>query len=634
MFAEGSQIGPYTLIRKLGRGGFGEVWLAERRGKFVTTKVAVKLPHDEQVDHDTIKQEATLWEQASGHPNVLPIIDADEYDGQVVIVSEYAPDGSLEGWLKQNGKMSVESALETTINILDGLEFLHSRGIIHRDLKPANILLQGKTPRLADFGISRALRTTVSSQSSNVSGTFAYMPPEGFDGKRSVQTDVWAAGVNLYQLLTGEMPFPQKEPSVLIAAIMMREFEPLPDHVPHRVKHIVAKALAKQPGDRYKTAGEMSADLRAAVAGLSATQSAKTEILPTPLIPPTEYFVPDNSAATVVAPPRFGVIPQDMPTQVPSFVEDYSGGGNRKAVLLICAGLAIFLALGVTGLFAIYKLSGFRPDVANQNTADKTSPPMLDLRDPAVLSELGIREPMADVSGENVRPDPLTLVVGLDNDGALRLNNDPMGSASNTGPLSAKLSEIFKERENNGIFRIGTNEVEKTVFIDAPPQVNAADLRKVLKAIRDAGASPIGLYTKPKATYANTERIAEVSNASQPVSNTRISNSNVAAVKPSPEDTPRAVPSTISGGVLNGKATSLPKPAYPPAARAVRASGTVSVQVLVSESGSVLSASAVSGHPLLRSAAVDAARGARFSPTLLGGQPVKVSGVITYTFVP
>jgi len=96
----------------------------------------------------------------------------------------------------------------------------------------------------------------------------------------------------------------------------------------------------------------------------------------------------------------------------------------------------------------------------------------------------------------------------------------------------------------------------------------------------------------------------------------------------------KVVPKTVSGGVLNGKATSLPKPAYPAAARAVRASGTVTVQVTISESGSVISASAVGGHPLLQAAAVSAARGARFSPTLLSGQPVKVTGVITYNFIP
>jgi TonB family protein len=104
--------------------------------------------------------------------------------------------------------------------------------------------------------------------------------------------------------------------------------------------------------------------------------------------------------------------------------------------------------------------------------------------------------------------------------------------------------------------------------------------------------------------------------------------------KEEPKPTPPPVPKTVSGGVLNGKATSLPKPAYPAAAIAVRAGGSVSVQVTISESGSVISASAVSGHPLLRAAAEGAARGARFSPTMLSGQAVKVTGVITYNFVP
>jgi len=108
---------------------------------------------------------------------------------------------------------------------------------------------------------------------------------------------------------------------------------------------------------------------------------------------------------------------------------------------------------------------------------------------------------------------------------------------------------------------------------------------------------------------------------------------------PVDEDAPppppkKAPPKTVSGGVLNGKATSLPKPAYPAAARAIHAGGSVSVQVLIDESGRVVSASAVSGHPLLRAAAVSAAQGAHFSPTLLSGQAVKVSGVITYNFVP
>jgi serine/threonine protein kinase len=262
MFRENSQIGPYILIRRLGRGGFGEVWLAERRTKFVTTKVAIKLPLHDQIDTEKIRQEAMLWEQASGHPNVLPIIDADEYDGQIVIVSEYAPDGSLEQFLKEKGPMDIGQALYTAIDILNGLEFLHSRGIIHRDVKPANMLLQGETARLSDFGISRAIRTSVSSESQNVSGTFAYMAPEAFDGKRSIQTDIWSVGVNLYRFLTGNYPYREKEPTALIAAIMMNKPQPLPDNVPADVRRIIAKAMAKKPEDRYGLAREMRDDLR------------------------------------------------------------------------------------------------------------------------------------------------------------------------------------------------------------------------------------------------------------------------------------------------------------------------------------------------------------------------------------
>ena len=113
-------------------------------------------------------------------------------------------------------------------------------------------------------------------------------------------------------------------------------------------------------------------------------------------------------------------------------------------------------------------------------------------------------------------------------------------------------------------------------------------------------------------------------------------NHNSAASEPPPPPKAPVAPAPqkiISGGVLNGKAITLPKPAYPPIARAARASGAVNVQVTVDESGNVLSAHAVSGHPLLQQSAVAAARQAKFRPTMLSGQPVKVTGVIVYNFV-
>lgn len=102
---------------------------------------------------------------------------------------------------------------------------------------------------------------------------------------------------------------------------------------------------------------------------------------------------------------------------------------------------------------------------------------------------------------------------------------------------------------------------------------------------------------------------------------------------PAPTPTPPKRTAPISGGVLNGKAISLPKPPYPAIARSARAAGTVVVQVTIDESGKVISARAISGHPLLQAAAVQAAYGARFSPTQLSGQPVKVTGTISYNFV-
>jgi len=265
MFHEGQQIGFYTLIKKLDKGGFGEVWLAEKQSEFVTKRVAIKLPHDEQINFDAIRQEANLWEQASGHPNVLPLIDADVYDGQVAIVSEYASGGSLAEKLKTHGKFQVRKAVEMTVGILNGLDYLHSKNIVHRDIKPANVLLQGDTPRLADFGISRAVNA--SEASSVIVGTEPFMAPEAFEGTRNTRTDIWSVGVVLYKLLTGKMPFPQTQSTEIMYAVLMKEPEALPDEIPARLREIVFKALEKdrEPGEnppkRYQTAAAMREDL-------------------------------------------------------------------------------------------------------------------------------------------------------------------------------------------------------------------------------------------------------------------------------------------------------------------------------------------------------------------------------------
>lgn len=280
MFKVGQQIGIYTLLRKLGQGGFGEVWLAEKTsGSFRTfsKKVALKLPHNGQVDFKSIEKEANLWEQASGHPNVLPIIDADVIDGQIVIVSEFADGGSLADKLSAVGKLPTEKAIEYTRGILSGLQFLHSRGIIHRDIKPQNILLQGDIPRLADFGISRMMNTNTFSAA--IVGTDAYMSPEALDGERSVQTDIWSVGVVLYQMIQGRLPFSQAHRSERMFAILTKEFTPLSADVPQRLKEIINRALAKNPAQRFESAAAMNTELQKFNTELSRLTDFPTEVL-------------------------------------------------------------------------------------------------------------------------------------------------------------------------------------------------------------------------------------------------------------------------------------------------------------------------------------------------------------------
>ena len=328
MIRSGDQIGPYTLISKLGRGAFGTVWLSERRTTIATTTAALKIPLDDDVDLETIKHEANLWVRASGHPNVLPIIEANVYDDQVVIASEYAPDGSLESWLKQNGGKapSVEVAVEIVSGILAGLEHLHSRNIIHRDLKPANILFQGSTPRLADFGISRVLKST--SQSSIVAGTPAYMAPEAFDGKRNEQTDIWSVGVIFYQLLAGRLPFPQADITSLVGAILSRNPEPLPISVPAPFHTIINLALAKDANQRYKSASEMRAALRNPTESDPKAQYASTSVVTSPASP----------ANTI--PPQSPPLQPVRRSNVPHLIYAIAG---LLAVLIVAIGMVTLL---------------------------------------------------------------------------------------------------------------------------------------------------------------------------------------------------------------------------------------------------------------------------------------------------
>jgi serine/threonine protein kinase len=232
--------------------------LAIREGGIANTQLALKLPHPSRINLEAISQEARLWARACNHPNIVPIFEANIYDGQIVIASEYCADGSLADWLKPRGGKAptLEVAIDLMRGILSGLGHLHEQGIVHRDIKPANVLLHRGVPRLADFGMSRFI--TPESQTSQVGGTPAFMAPEAFDGVRSPATDIWSVGVLCHLLLTGELPFPEREWTSLFKAIVTRDPPPLPGAVPEPIRAAVRLSLEKDPGRRLASASEMA----------------------------------------------------------------------------------------------------------------------------------------------------------------------------------------------------------------------------------------------------------------------------------------------------------------------------------------------------------------------------------------
>jgi TonB family protein len=198
--------------------------------------------------------------------------------------------------------------------------------------------------------------------------------------------------------------------------------------------------------------------------------------------------------------------------------------------------------------------------------------------------------------------------------------------------LSAIAVAVIMTRGDNSA---STEVAQSNVNVDASPAVNTSP------SLNDGGHSGHDPSPLPSAPDAAPESATpNRTPTATPTPTAGPSRTPVERPTPPPTPTPGPVESPaprrsgpVSGGVLNGKAISLPKPAYPPIAKAARASGAVTVQVTIDESGNVIAARAVGGHPLLQQSAVQAARQARFSPTKVDGQPVKVTGVITYNFV-
>jgi serine/threonine-protein kinase len=289
----------YEIVRRLGAGGSGVVYLAN--DTLLQRPVVLKILRagllSAQQMRSTVLREARLA-SAIEHPNVCAIYEVGEAGDEGYIVMQYVPGQSLEQLIAR-GPATPQLVLSVGIQIADGLQAAHALGIFHRDLKPQNVMLtEGGLVKILDFGLARRLRpedagfdptkpalakdASMAATYTARGGTIRYMAPEQFvTGQSSVQSDVWALGVILYELASGRHPFsrPDAEDFQAIRAIQFADPPDLSEIVPSistELKSVIATCLEKNPGTRYNSAAEV----REALKTIMKAQQLETGIIP------------------------------------------------------------------------------------------------------------------------------------------------------------------------------------------------------------------------------------------------------------------------------------------------------------------------------------------------------------------
>ncbi|MGV3486087.1 MAG: WD40 repeat domain-containing serine/threonine protein kinase [Planctomycetaceae bacterium] len=257
------QIAHFKLDRLLGSGGFGDVWLA------IDTKlgraVALKLSKSRRREMSTLLFEAQTAASLR-HPHIVSVHEVGEVDGQVYIASDLI-EGMTLGDLLSAGKPPLPRTIEIMIPIVRALHFAHTRGVYHRDVKPANILLDhAGQPYVTDFGLAKRASDTSSSSEGRMVGTVRYMSPEqavGNFGETDGRSDVYALGVTLFEMLTGETPFRGNAQAILHQKAFDDPPSPrtLEPNLPKDLETICLKCLERDPGKRFQSADELAEEL-------------------------------------------------------------------------------------------------------------------------------------------------------------------------------------------------------------------------------------------------------------------------------------------------------------------------------------------------------------------------------------
>jgi Tol biopolymer transport system component len=289
----GTKLGPYEIVSPLGAGGMGEVYRAHdtRLGRDVAIKV---LPEDLSSNPDLkarFEREARAI-SALSHPHICHLYDIGSQDGTDYLVMELLEGESLQRRLDK-GRLPLAQALQCAIEIAEALEKAHKSGIVHRDIKPGNIMLTKSGTKLLDFGLAKPVQglgtmasgsmATMSrplTQEGKIVGTYQYMAPEQVQGQEAdARTDIFALGSVLYEMITGKRAFAGKTQISVMSAILDKEPEPISavqPLTPQALDHVIKRALAKDPEERWQSAADVKAELKWIATAGKPPEPAKT----------------------------------------------------------------------------------------------------------------------------------------------------------------------------------------------------------------------------------------------------------------------------------------------------------------------------------------------------------------------
>ncbi|WP_156686236.1 serine/threonine-protein kinase [Mycobacterium sp. Marseille-P9652] len=262
----GSRFGPYLLRRLLGRGGFGEVYEAEDTA--MHRVVALKLLSSSYSHNPAFRERLFREARTAGRlhdPHVVPVHSCGEIDGQLYIDMRLIDGTDLQGVLDREGALDPGRAVAITRQIASALDAAHAERVIHRDVKPANILLgRNDFASLVDFGLANAATDTKLTSEGTTIGSFAYLAPERLtNGQVTPAADIYALACVLYECLTGSHPFPGRDEIPSLVAAHLTAPIPLPSRqrpgLPVGFDEVIARGMAKNPGERYRSAGELAA---------------------------------------------------------------------------------------------------------------------------------------------------------------------------------------------------------------------------------------------------------------------------------------------------------------------------------------------------------------------------------------